>query len=387
MAEEIRQMLLPNSKPVSSASGSATNSEAELLLRRAEVFSKRYGQKLEQVDFDLAYSDLKRALELDPKLADAAAGIAWLNLDKGLTDGNETLITEAERWMNRALEIDEHCGRAWAALSNKEAYSLRPDKKKWLDFALKAVRDSPRDPKSLSALGNAPIPIALGLAPAKEAYRLNPLDLENASMVGETLFQLGRTAEGLPYLDGILNIEPDYIFVLYWKVLMLADLGRVDEAASLLPKVQRALGPDSTPATLWLPLVLALERGDSTEADRLLKEILSKINDPNTPAHMVGGAALQLPPFLVRHGRIKAALDILGRCLEIEMFPLYDMLVLDPRLEPLRRDARFQPILDKYRENGMENMRVLAQARDRGELPSFLEAPFADLLEKLDIKL
>ncbi len=88
------------------------------------------------------------------------------------------------------------------------------------------------------------------------------------------------------------------------------------------------------------------------EADRLLGEIFSQMNDPNTPAHMVGGAALQLPPFLVRHGRIKAALDILGRCLEVEMLHLYDMLVLDPRLEPLRRDARFQPILEKYEHEG-----------------------------------
>jgi hypothetical protein len=63
------------------------------------------------------------------------------------------------------------------------------------------------------------------------------------------------------------------------------------------------------------------------------------------------------------------------------------MLALDPRLEPLRRDARFQPILEKFREKCIALMTVLAQARERGELPGYLEAPFEDLLMKLDIQL
>ena len=63
------------------------------------------------------------------------------------------------------------------------------------------------------------------------------------------------------------------------------------------------------------------------------------------------------------------------------------MLVLDPRLDPLRRDARFKPVLEEYRKNCVDDMKVLAQARSRGELPRYLEAPFVDLLKKLDIKL
>ena len=84
---------------------------------------------------------------------------------------------------------------------------------------------------------------------------------------------------------------------------------------------------------------------------------------------------------------MEEALEILRRDLETAVVPLYDVLALDPRLEPLRRDARFKPLLEKYRENCVESMRMLAQFRSRGELPPYLEAPFAELLKKLEIEL
>ena len=77
-AEDLRQKLLPDSKPVSSVSGLAANSEAELLFRQAKYYSNQYNNLTRPADFDRAFSDLKRALELDPKLADAAAEIANL---------------------------------------------------------------------------------------------------------------------------------------------------------------------------------------------------------------------------------------------------------------------------------------------------------------------
>ena len=65
----------------------------------------------------------------------------------------------------------------------------------------------------------------------------------------------------------------------------------------------------------------------------------------------------------------------------------YDMLILNPRYEALRKDTRFASILEKYRNSCVDIMKVLAQARSRGELPGYLDAPFVDLLKKLQIKL
>ena len=387
-AEDLRKKLLPDSKPLASASGLAANSETVHLLQRGKYYTNRYYLIHDPADFDRAYAVLKDALKIDPKLAEAAAAMAWLHIHKQGWNVGEDTSESAEAWARRAIEIDQRCGRAWSALSILEQDSVRPqDKSKQLEYALKAVQFAPRDPDSFLALGSAPMPIELGLYPALEAYRLDSLDLTNGNCIGDTLFLLGRSSEGLPYLDSVLSIEPDFTYALYWKVLLLADLGRIDEAARVLLKVQEALpGQDLFPDFV-LPCVLALQREDSTAVDRLLREIINRINEPKAASGYVGGVAVQLLSFAVRHGRMEAALAVLERYADVEKIPIYDMLVLDPRLEPLRRDARFTPLLEKYRENCVESMKVLAQARSRGELPRYLEAPFDDLLKKLEIKL
>jgi len=376
-AEDLRQKLLPDSKPVASAPRLATNSEAEILLRRAEFFAYRFNRNGQTADFDRAFSDLTRALELDPGLADAAASLAWLRCYKGE-------LPEAERWARRAIEINPSCGRAWSALSAMEMNSDRPDKPKQIEFALKAARFAPRDPETFFVLSSMPVPVELGLYPLLEAYRLDSLDLNNAATAAYTLFQLGRSAEGLEFIDAALSVEPDSNLFLRTKFLILADLDRVSEAAKLFNKV---LGKSLETADLRASCILALQEQDGSKADRLLKEILTLVHDPKTKLAHITVTELELLPFSVRHGRMEETLEILERDLETAYVPIYDVLALHPRLEPLRRDTRFAPLLEKYRESCMESMRVLAQARSRGELPGYLEAPLIKLLKKLDMEL
>lgn len=51
---------------------------------------------------------------------------------------------------------------------------------------------------------------------------------------------------------------------------------------------------------------------------------------------MIVSVAIQLLSFLASHGRMEATLEILQRNLEIGTLPLYAVLLLDPRLKPLR---------------------------------------------------
>ena len=66
-------------------------------------------------------------------------------------------------------------------------------------------------------------------------------------------------------------------------------------------------------------------------------------------------------------------------------FPLspYDWLLIDPRLESLRKDRRFQPILDRSRQQFRELLKLLDAAKTRDEFPQHLEKPLADLRTRL----
>jgi len=317
-AEDLRQKLRPDAKPVSSVSGLAANSEAELLFREAKYYLKQYGNLTRPADFDRAFSDLKRALELDPKLADAAAQIAHLFITKaGFGGPAKEANAEAESWARRAIEINPNCGLGWAALGRTEFYALRPDRHKMLEYALKGVHFAPQDPASHNSLSNAPIPILLSLEAGIEAYRLDALDFLDRANTGYTLFVLGRSAEGLRYVDEVLNIEPENAWGLLIKCFILTDLGRTGEAADILKRLKGRFAEGSVFASwiLCAQYALAVQRHDSKAADSLLKENLISIDNPQTGWMEQNTAISNILPFLVRHGRMETALHMLSRYL------------------------------------------------------------------------
>jgi serine/threonine protein kinase len=388
-AEDLRQKLRPGSGPEHHAPGLAANSEAELQFRQAKYYSNQYNNLHRQADFDRAFAGLNRALELDPKLADAAAEISFLFEFRAevVGPGNE-MLAEAIAWAKRAVEINPACGLGWGALCQAEAFTAHPDRLKVLEYGLKGAYFAPDTAIVHNNLGTAPVGNIIALEAVLESRRLDALYLYSGVNTGLSLLLLGRPAEGLPYLEEVLRIEPEMAYGLLIECLILSDLGRVAEADNLFKKAQVQIQEGSSLRSWlsWAQYILTYQHGDLKTAKPLLEQTLKELNDPTTPAFEVDNAALFLVPFLVRNGMLESALQILQRDEKVGYFPLYDTLVLHPGLEPLRQDPRFKPVLRKFRQDFEEIMRVLAQARSRGELPRHLETPFADLLRKLNIK-
>ncbi len=238
-------------------------------------------------------------------------------------------------------------------------------------------------------LGCAPLGNTLALPVWLKARELDPLYLYGGANAGFVLSCMGRSSEGVSYLDEVLNIEPNFGAGMLWKSVLCCDMNRLEEAAALLVKAQGqfATGSMNSRSVLYAQYALALEKRDSPRADALLKQIMTRLEDPRTFSWEIDFGACTLLPFLVRHGQMDVAFQILKRNLEEGYFPLYDALIFDPRLEPLRREGRFKPILEKSRQDFEALMKVLEQARGNGEFPSFLESPFANLNKRLGIKL
>lgn len=142
----------------------------------------------------------------------------------------------------------------------------------------------------------------------------------------------------------------------------------------------------SAPELTRTQYALALERGDTKTAEAALGEILKTVNDPRTPSLDLEWISGEAVPFLARHGKTEVAFQILNRASDAGVPLAYDWLVLDPMLEPLRADARFQKILSRSRARFNETLRLLDQARGRGELPPYLETALDNLVRKLGIR-
>jgi hypothetical protein len=64
----------------------------------------------------------------------------------------------------------------------------------------------------------------------------------------------------------------------------------------------------------------------------------------------------------------------------------YDMLMLRPDLKELREDPRAADVIKKTKAPFDMLIRILQDARARGECPKYLEKPMDDLLRDLSAK-
>jgi hypothetical protein len=86
-------------------------------------------------------------------------------------------------------------------------------------------------------------------------------------------------------------------------------------------------------------------------------------------------------PLLARLGLADEALWLLQKASEVGAFANLDLLLLDPDLQPLRRDPRFRKALAGSREYAVRFLKHADRAEARGELPAYLQPSLAELRE------
>jgi tetratricopeptide (TPR) repeat protein len=385
-AEGIRQALRPTTSRVPTSGISA---EAELAFREGAYFSSRYITLSEQHDFEASLAAYTRALDLDPKLADAAAKIGGLLMARAERHGDlERGRKDDEAWARRALGIDPRCGLAWAELSYVELYAPKPDTERAIDYAVKAVAFAPRGAASTAditctlALWVEKGSSALAIAPNLHAFELDPFQTSAGANASFFLSQLGRPEEALVVADRVLRVEPRRPHGSMARSVALLRLGRLAEAGRALQESEEAASATHINSELWrlIRLDLAVAQRDAATADALVQRILASALDARAEAWLVNNAALFAAPTLARMGRSDDAVRILVRSVEASVVPGYDWLLIDPGIELLRGDSRFATVLAASRDRATKVAGVLQNARVRGELPAYLEQPLDDLI-------
>jgi tetratricopeptide (TPR) repeat protein len=380
-ADGAARALRPGSS-VASTSPLAKNSDAELAYQQGVMLFNRYNYQHQQNDFDSAMDAFQRALQLDRTLANAAARIAWLYIfkDEALdTLASSDAAIDVEKWARQALAIDPACGMAYGALAAAVDITTH-DRAEALRYALKGVALSPEDAfavKGLHTISNSSVTLAIETG--RESYRRDPFYIYAGFDVVRHSRQLGRASEALRVVDELLRLEPNNPYLLGEKAMLMTDLGRLTEAAEILakPATQSDATREGSRFYLAAKMTIALAQRDNAAAERAHREfdslrssVWDELGNWNDLYAAIAFAAFN---------RTDNAVGVLTRLDAAGFAPPYDWLMLDPRLESLRKDPRLQTVINRSRSEFQNLIDELNEARKRGEFPRYFEKPLAAL--------
>jgi tetratricopeptide (TPR) repeat protein len=382
-AEELRGVVRPQAAPVV-GQARTSSSEAELAYQRGLHHFNRYNNQHEKADFDQSLAAFERALTLDPKLADAAACIAWL-YEFAIEAGSpvQQLLPDVRRWGQRAIDIDDRNSRAWAVMAVTELIGTPSRPRDALVYALRGAARGPHDAFAVNGMAIAfwSLSASLTLASADEASRLDPLYLYPPLNAAESLIHLNRPEESLAYAERVLRLEPQMPAALIRKALALFELKRAAELADVVPILQRQASEGrADPEYVSLVRDSATLLTDDPAAKRAALDRLERqaVNP---------GPWAEYPPvqaWLVRYGRLDGALNAIEERTRRGRVP-YDFLRLSPEFKALATNDRYRRALAVARGQFDDAVALLREAEGRSELPAFIHQPLRDLLRTLDI--
>ena len=378
----ILRALRPSASPAIRETTLAVTSEAERLLRKAEHYSHRFNHRRAQEDFQTSLRDYTLALELDPNLENAAAGIAILyifQVESGspMAEG----LVEIISWANRALEISPQCARAWVALSAAEEMQVNSRWEKRIQYALKAVQADLDEGLSHFMLARN-LPLSMALPAVREAARLNPLHRYAVNMLAFLEKQLGRTSDALATIDNLLTLEPDLPHALLQKCGFLIASGRLDEGKVALGRVEELVQQGYLAEHWLLELQIALTAvSDGSSFEGMFRNLLRQISDPQVSSTEVRDLMRDLGPILAKQGYRAEAIELMHLASTRGFPPTFDWLTLNPYLKTLRDDPALADILKVSREQFEKLVSFLEASQLHGELPDYLASSFEEVLQ------
>jgi tetratricopeptide (TPR) repeat protein len=239
----------------------------------------------------------------------------------------------AEQAARRAIQLAPRSRSGYLALA--EIFDQQLDRRAAFAQFQKMASLPGDDPKTLptyaiflSEIGRSNEALRL----ADQAIRLDPLNPLSYGMKGTVLANARRFPEAIATVDKTLELAPNVRPARAFRAYCVAMTGNIQQAR----KEFSALYPDLTQVGATGDLA-PLVPSDHALGEALLAHLRQTTGE---------GAFYQIAQILAQLGRKPEAIDALEKAYEVKDPGLTIMLV-DPMLDPLRTDPRFQAMLKR----------------------------------------
>jgi serine/threonine-protein kinase len=279
------------------------------------------------------------ALALDPKYALAYVGTAdaYIALSQFQYLPPRDVFPKAEAAARTALELDPTLAEAHTSL----AHILEVFHWRWQDAEREYERALELDPSYATAHAwLADCLMAQGrteesFARMERAQELEPLSVPIDFQAATLLYRARRFDEAIAEYRRIIEMAPTYSVAYLFLGITLAHTGQFAEAVALLERALAAVGPRPI-IQMALGYAYGLE-GRQEAATAIVEELRARTAKEYVPAAFIALVYIAL-------GESDAAFEWLEKAYA-EHSLLMTMLQVDPLLDPVRGDARFETLV------------------------------------------
>ena len=335
IADTLQAKLTGAEKQLIAAQPTTDLTAYELYLKGHSLWSKRGGENLRQ-----AIGFYEQAIARDPKYALAYTGLAeaYVLLPAYTATAPQDAYPTAKAAALKALQLDEKLAEAHTALALILCLGDLDMAGSTSEFQ-RAIALNPNYATAHHWYGNGPL-LALGrfeeaIAEGKRAVELDPLSPIINADLGQNLYVARRYDEAIAQLRKTLEIDPTFYYAHYNLGIALQRKGDVPAAIAEYTKAQQ-LSDD-----LFVQVLLAAAKaqsGDKDAAVRLLAEL------EELSQHRYVSSYWRTLLYLSLGNRDEAV-----RWLEQAAHDGLSMTTIkvDPLLDPLRGDPRFEALVQK----------------------------------------
>jgi TolB-like protein/Tfp pilus assembly protein PilF len=308
----------------------------ELYLKGRSLWSKRGGENLRQ-----AIGFYEQAIARDPKYALAYSGLAeaYVLLPAYTATAPQDAYPTAKAAALKALQLDEKLAEAHTALGSLLCNGDFDMAGSISEFQ-RAIALNPNYATAHHWYGNGPL-LALGrfeegIAEGKRAIELDPLSPIINADLGQILYSARRYDEAIAQLRKTLEIDPTFYYAHYNLGMALQGKGDLPAAIAEYTKAQQ-LSDD-----LFVQVLLAAkaQSGDKDAAIQMLAEL------EELSQHRYVTSYWRTLLYLSLGNRDEAIRRLEQAIADHESLTI-TMFKVDPKLDPLRGDPRFEALVQK----------------------------------------